>query len=99
MRSRFTRPALAVAMLAGIATTATAQLGERAIPGTYAITNAKIVPVSGPAIDRGTIVIRDGLIVAVGPTATAPADARVIDGAGLTVYPGFFDALSNVGVP
>ena len=99
MRSRFTRPALTLALLTGIATTATAQLGERVIPGTYAITNARIVPVSGPAVDRGTIVIRDGLIVAVGPTVTAPADARIIDGAGLTVYPGFIDALSNVGVP
>jgi len=99
MLSRLTRiPALA-ALMTGIATTATAQLGERAIPGTYAITNARIVPVSGPAVDRGTIVIRDGLIIAVGPTVAAPADARIIDGAGLSVYPGFIDALSNVGVP
>src|SRR5688572_32162547 len=99
MRSRLTRiPALA-ALMTGIATTAAAQLGERAIPGTYAITSARIVPVSGPAVDRGTIVIRDGLIIAVGPTVAAPADARIIDGAGLSVYPGFIDALSNVGVP
>jgi len=103
MRFRLTpssrAPALVLALMTGLATTATAQLGERAIPGTYAITNARIVPVSGPAIDRGTIVIRDGLIVAVGAAVTAPADARIIDGAGLSVYPGLIDGLSNLGVP
>jgi imidazolonepropionase-like amidohydrolase len=102
MRSRLTRsPALALALVTGFATTAAAQLGvsERAVPGTYAITNARIVPVSGPTIDRGTIVIRNGLITAVGATAAAPADARIVDGTGLTVYPGLIDALSNIGIP
>jgi imidazolonepropionase-like amidohydrolase len=90
---------LAVALTAGVASTATAQLGERAIPGVYAITNARVVPVSGPALERATIVIRDGLIAAVGTAVAAPADARTVDGSGLTVYPGFIDGLSNVGVP
>ena len=40
---------------------------------TYAITNARIVTVSGPTIERGTIVIRNGLIAAVGESVTAPA--------------------------
>ena len=66
---------------------------------TYAITNARIVTVSGPAIERGTVVIRNGLIAAVGDKVTAPADARVIDGTGLTVYPGLFDANTNLGIP
>ncbi|MBK8149081.1 MAG: amidohydrolase family protein [Acidobacteria bacterium] len=65
---------------------------------TFALTNAKIVTVSGATIDKGTIVIRDGLIEAVGADAKVPADARVIDASGLTVYPGFFDALSNLGL-
>ena len=43
----------------------------------YAITNARIVTVSGPAIEKGTIVVRDGLIAAVGVDAKAPADAQV----------------------
>lgn len=64
----------------------------------YAITNARIVTVSGAPVERGTIVIRDGLIQAVGANAQVPADARVIDGSGLTVYPGFFDANTNVGI-
>jgi imidazolonepropionase-like amidohydrolase len=66
---------------------------------TYAITNARIVTVSGPAIDRGTVVVRDGLIAAVGANVTTPADARVIDGTGLTVYPGIVDANTTLGIP
>src|SRR5687768_17595249 len=65
----------------------------------YAITNARIVTVSGATIEKGTVVVRDGLIAAVGADAKAPADAQVFDGTGLTVYPGFFDALTNVGMP
>ncbi len=64
----------------------------------YAITNAKIVTVSGSTIDKGTIVIRNGLIEAVGANVAAPADVQVIDAAGLTVYPGFIDALTSLGL-
>lgn len=66
---------------------------------TYAITNARIFPVSGPVIERGTIVIRNGLIVSVGAQITAPADARIIDGTGLSVYPGLIDANTTLGIP
>lgn len=66
---------------------------------TYAITNAHIVPVAGPEIPRGTVVIRAGLIVAVGANVSAPTDARLIDGTGLTVYPGLIDANSTFGMP
>lgn len=65
----------------------------------YAITNAKIVTVSGATIDKGTIVIRNGLIDAVGASVATPADAQVFDASGLTVYPGFIDALTNLGLP
>lgn len=64
----------------------------------YAITNARIVTVSGAAIEKGTVVVRDGLIESVGADAKIPSDARVLDGTGLTVYPGFFDALTNMGI-
>ena len=57
----------------------------------YAIRGARIVPVAGAAIDKGTVVMRDGVIVDVGAAVTAPAEAFVIDGAGLTVYPGLID--------
>jgi hypothetical protein len=66
---------------------------------TYAITNARIVTVSGPTIDRGTVVIRNGLIAAVGTNINAPPDARIIDGNGLTVYPGLIDSYTNLALP
>jgi imidazolonepropionase-like amidohydrolase len=66
---------------------------------TYAITNARIATVSGPVIERGTIVIRDGIIAAVGANVTVPADARVVDGSGLTVYPGLIDSSTALGIP
>lgn len=68
-------------------------------PTVIAIHNARIVPVSGPAIARGTVVLRNGLIEAVGANVNPPADAWVIEGEGLTVYPGLIDGLSTVGIP
>ncbi|MBK7934734.1 MAG: amidohydrolase family protein [Acidobacteria bacterium] len=65
----------------------------------YAITNAKIVTVSGATIDKGTVVIRNGLIESVGANVATPADAQVFDATGLTVYPGFIDALTSLGMP
>ena len=72
---------------------------QRSAIDTYAITNARLFTVSGPVIERGTVVIRNGLIVAAGANVTAPSDARVIDGAGLTVYPGLIDAYTNLALP
>lgn len=72
---------------------------QRSAIDTYAITNARIVTVSGPVIERGTVVIRNGLIAAAGANVNAPADARVIDGAGLTVYPGLIDSHTNLALP
>ncbi|HEV2704865.1 MAG TPA: amidohydrolase family protein [Pyrinomonadaceae bacterium] len=66
--------------------------------GTYAIRNARIVTVSGPDIERGTVVIRAGRIEAVGANVNVPAGAQEIDGAGLTVYPGMMDAGTNMGL-
>ncbi len=71
--------------------------GDVARPNTYAIVNARVVPVAGAPIENGTVVVRDGLIVAVGANITPPADARQLDGRGLTVYPGLIDTATNVG--
>jgi adenine deaminase len=68
-------------------------------PSAFAIRDARIVRVSSPAIERGTLLIRDGLIEGVGENLSIPADAWVIDGNGLTVYPGLIDALSTWGIP
>jgi imidazolonepropionase-like amidohydrolase len=86
------------ALTSGLAPSLRAQQQRNAIES-YAITGARIVPVSGPVIERGTVVIRNGLIEAVGAGVAAPADARVIDGTGLTVYPGLIDANSTLGIP
>ena len=66
--------------------------------GTFAIVGAKIVPVSGPTIESGTIVIQNGKIGAVGSGAAVPAGAERIDGKGLTVFPGLIDAATNLGL-
>jgi imidazolonepropionase-like amidohydrolase len=89
----------AVAALSGAGFARRASAQRSTGTDTYAITNARIVTGTGSTIERGAVVFRDGLIVAVGASATAPPDARVIDGAGLTVYPGLIDASSNLGIP
>ncbi len=66
-------------------------------PAAVAIVNARIVRVSGPVIAKGTVVVRNGLIEAVGENVAVPADAWVVAGEGLTVYPGLIDPLSSVG--
>ncbi len=63
-----------------------------------AITNARIYPISGPVIDKGTIVIRGNRIEAVGANVAVPAGAQVIDAKGGEVYPGFVDARTSVGL-
>src|SRR5438105_3258050 len=64
----------------------------------YAIRGATIVTVSGATIPKGTVVIRKGLIEAVGADVPIPADAKVIEGNGLTVYPGLFDSYTSLGL-
>ena len=76
----------------------TTQQGVLPPRGTYAIRNARIVTVSGPDIENGTVVIRDGKIEAVGANVSVPAGAQTIDGRGLSVYPGMIDAGTNMGL-
>ncbi len=68
-------------------------------PATLAIRDARVVTVSGAVLDKGTVVIRDGLIDAVGADAAVPPGAWIVEGEGLTVYPGLIDALSSWGLP
>jgi hypothetical protein len=67
-------------------------------PTAVALRNARIVTVSGPEIPNGTVLLRDGLIERVGENLQIPEDAWVIEGKGLTVYPGLIDALSGIGI-
>src|SRR5256714_13931881 len=66
--------------------------------GVFAIRNARIVTVSGPDIENGTIVIRDGKIEAVGTNVSVPAGAQTIEGRGLSVYSGMIDLGPNMGL-
>ena len=103
MRSWFERtgfPAL-VGIIAAIVllTAPAATFAQGGEPRYFAIRGARVVPVTGPAMEDATIVVARGVIVAVAKDATIPADAWVIDGKGLTVYPGLFDAFTDVGIP
>ncbi|HSG07011.1 MAG TPA: amidohydrolase family protein [Longimicrobiales bacterium] len=69
------------------------------LPRHYAITGARVVTGAGQTITDGTVVMNDGIITAVGRNVTVPAGAWVIDGAGKTVYPGFIDAMTDLGHP
>lgn len=90
--------AVAAAAIALCAAPAAAQEPAASSGTTFAITGARIVTLAGPVIDRGTIVMRDGRIVAVGPDVSPPEGATVVDGTGLHVYPGFFDSASQLGL-
>src|SRR5258705_12842904 len=61
-------------------------------PRVHAIVGARIVVAPGQVVERGTIVMRDGVITAVGAGVPVPADARVWEADSLTIYPGLIDA-------
>jgi len=63
-----------------------------------AIRGARLVTVSGPVIENGTIVLSGGKVVAVGENAAIPGVAEVIDGTGQTVYPGLVNGLTTLGL-
>jgi imidazolonepropionase-like amidohydrolase len=90
-------PPLASGFLLGAALLAPRDAHAQA--GTWALTNARIETITKGTIEKGTIVIRDGLIEAVGANVTPPGDARVVDLSGRTVYPGFIDLTSSMGLP
>jgi len=64
----------------------------------YVIQNARIVTVTGPVIERGSVVVEGGKITAVGASVSTPAGATVIDASGLSVYPGMIDAGTALGL-
>ncbi|HKV51609.1 MAG TPA: amidohydrolase family protein [Gemmatimonadaceae bacterium] len=65
---------------------------------TIAITGGKVYPVSGPPIENGTVLIKDGKIVAVGANVTVPSDAEKVDASGKWVTPGLVDAETQLGL-
>jgi hypothetical protein len=83
---------LGLAVLLGAA----AALAE--VPSAMAVRNARVVTVAGSPLAHGTVVWRNGLIEAVGENITIPPDAWVIEGEGLTVYPGLIDGMTTLGI-
>ena len=72
--------------------------GQGGEPRAFAIRGAKVFPVSSAPIENATVVVSRGVIVAVGTKVDIPADAWVIEGKGLLVYPGLFDSFTDVGL-
>ena len=70
-----------------------------ATPRVHALTGAKIYVGPGNAIESGTLVLRDGRVVAAGSDVAIPADAKVWALEGRVVYPGFIDAMTEIGLP
>jgi imidazolonepropionase-like amidohydrolase len=66
--------------------------------GSVLIRDATVIPVSGPTIDRASILVENGKISAIGPDVTAPPGVHVIDATGLYVVPGFVDAHSHMAI-
>lgn len=62
-----------------------------------AFTGATVLPISGPAMDNATVVIKDGKIIAIGTNVTIPADAQVRDATGKVIMPGIVDTHSHIG--
>jgi imidazolonepropionase-like amidohydrolase len=65
---------------------------------TTLIRNATILTAAGPAIERGSILLLDGRIAAVGQSVSAPPGALVIDASGKWITPGVIDTHSHLGV-
>ncbi len=61
----------------------------------WAVKDTKIMTLTGPPVEKGTLVIRNGLIEACGVNISIPQDAEVIDGSKLIIYPGFTDSLGQ----
>ena len=89
-------PLAPLALFTCCALAAVTAVAAPAAAETVAITGGKVYTVSGPPIENGTVVIRDGKIAAVGTGVAVPAGARVVDAAGKWVTPGLFDSAINV---
>lgn len=84
---------LSVAALVAVRTGSAQSQGEA-----YAIRGGTVVTVTGAVIQKGTVVVRNGLIQAVGVDVQIPGDARIVDATGMTVYPGLMDSHTSLGV-
>lgn len=68
------------------------------VTGTVAVTNVNIVPSPGKLIEKGTVLIKDGIITGVGANVNVPLGARIIKADSMYLYSGFILGMSNVGI-
>ena len=61
-----------------------------------AIINGKVVTVTGETYEKGTVLVENGKIVAVGADLAVPEDAEIIDAAGCWVMPGLIDCHTHM---
>ena len=89
MKRSMNRNAVALVAMCALAGSLRAQ--------TVAITGGKVYPVSGPPIEGGTVLIRDGKIVAVGKDVAIPGNAQRVDATGKWVTPGLVNSSTSLG--
>lgn len=89
---------LALAFAPRVAAQDASQSSNTSTSGVYAIKSGEIFTLTGAPIENGTVIIRDGKIDAVGVNIAIPDGAKVIDASGLQVYPGMFDAATQIGL-
>lgn len=70
-----------------------------ASPRVHALVGARLVVAPGQVIEQGTLVLRDGVVAAAGADVAVPADARVWEVGGATVYAGFIESLTTAFLP
>ena len=75
-----------------------AALANAADDNTFLLRGATIHTMAGRDIQNGSILVRDGKIAGVGQNLSAPAGVKVIDAAGMQVYPGMIDSASTIGL-
>jgi len=100
MRRSFVRGSLAllIALVAGLPSSLSAQFREPPPPPAYALQNVTVVTADGEMESGVTVVVRNGLIAAMGSGVTVPADATVLEGDSLYIYPGLVDPHAEVPV-
>ncbi len=68
-------------------------------PRVFAIVGGRVVASPGKTIEKAHVIVRDGVIAAVGPDVAIPADAQVVDATGRSIYAGFIDGYTEQSSP
>ena len=91
--------AAVLVVAAAIVPRAHGQTDERPVTNAFAVSGATVQTEPGKVLRNATVVVRDGIITAVGTDVTIPYDARILDGDSLFVYAGFIDGIGHIGIP